>query len=116
MDKEIQLQINKITIFIVVNIILLVILYNIPIQDNQILNNLCLYKNIFGIKCWNCGMTRACLSVLHLDFSSAFEYNQNVIFVLPLTIIIYLYFWYKFIVKKKNNEKRKRGFRWIMKK
>ena len=35
----------------------------------------CPAKKIFGIECPGCGLTRACLSALRLDFKSAFEYH-----------------------------------------
>lgn len=102
MQTEMQSQINKrILIFIIINIILIIALYSIPVENNKILENLCLYKAIFGIECWNCGMTRAFLSVLHLDFQTAMEYNRNVIFVFPITVITYLFSWYKYIIKGK---------------
>ena len=105
MQAETQLPINKIILFIGFNIILLVILYNIPIEINNF--NLCIYKAITGKDCFNCGMTRAFLSVLHLNFIGAFEYNSNVIFVFPITIIVYLYSWYRFIIRKEIDYERK---------
>ena len=74
-------QTNRIIIFCIVNIILLSILYLIPINNNTLLENLCIYKNIFGVECWNCGMTRAFLSILHGDFQMAIQYNKNSIIV-----------------------------------
>lgn len=35
----------------------------------------CPANKIFGIDCPGCGLTRACLSALKLDFRSAFEYH-----------------------------------------
>ena len=35
----------------------------------------CPAKKLFGIDCPGCGLTRACLSALRLDFASAFEYH-----------------------------------------
>ena len=78
---------------------LLIILYNIPINLKG-LENLCLFKHITGKNCWNCGMTRSFLSILHLDFYSAYMFNHNFIIVFPLTIGIYLYSWFKYIFKK----------------
>ena len=96
---EIQLKHNKIIICIIFNIILFIILFNIPVNLG-ILNNICLFKLITGKECWNCGMTRAFLSIMHLDFANALNYNKKVIIVFPLTIILYIYSWYKYIVKK----------------
>ena len=92
-------QTNKIFLFIIVNVILLLVLYIIPIDNNI---NICIYKIITGKECWNCGMTRAFLSILHLNFNDAIYYNKKVIFIFPLTIFVYIYSWYKYITKKQN--------------
>lgn len=42
----IKSQIAKIEIFLLVNVALLIILYSIPIKDNNFLENLCIYKLI----------------------------------------------------------------------
>lgn len=100
MQKVIKLQTTKkITFFIVMNVILLCILYLIPIEKTNI--QLCIFKNITGKDCFNCGMTRAFLSILHLNFKEAIEFNKNVVVVFPFTVSLYLYSWYKYI----NNEK-----------
>lgn len=94
-----QSQTNKLILFIIVNVILIFFLYNIPILNNPILERLCLYKNLFGKECINCGMTRAFLSMLHGEYKMAIMYNWKSIFVFPLTIFIYLHYWYKTIIK-----------------
>lgn len=91
---------TKIFIFLGFNLILIILLYNISI-DSEILQNICLIKFLIGKKCWNCGMTRAFLSILHFDIYSAYQYNHNVLVVFPLTIVMYLYSWYKYIFKEK---------------
>ena len=48
------------------------------------------FKLITGKECWNCGITRAFLSIIHLNFGEAFKYNNKVIIVFPLTIILYI--------------------------
>lgn len=49
----------------------------------------CPIKFVTGISCLGCGMTRAWLSVLRLDFSSAFYFHP--LFVLPpIAVILYL--------------------------
>lgn len=95
MDMKLK---TKIKCFIVINLMLLTLLYCIPI-DLEELNTLCIFKRITGKNCWNCGMTRAFLSILHGEYELAINYNWKCIFVFPLTIIIYLYSWYKFIIK-----------------
>lgn len=49
----------------------------------------CLFHEITGLLCPGCGITRMILAILHLDFKSAFQYNQ-VIFVLSPVIIYFV--------------------------
>lgn len=92
----------RIFICLCINILLLLLLYNLPIESKH---SVCIYKNITGKECYNCGMTRAFLSVLHFEFKQAFNYNWKVIIVFPLTLVIYLNSWYKYIFKSKKNTK-----------
>lgn len=96
---ETQSQITKIVLFIIINATILSVLYAIPV-NSVILENLCIYKLIFGKECWNCGMTRAFLSILHCNIRNAINYNNKVILVFPMTIVLYLNTWYKCIVKQ----------------
>ena len=43
----------------------------------------CLYRNLFGIDCPTCGMTRAFSSVLHGHLLAAWNYNHLVSIVFP---------------------------------
>ena len=96
---EIQLNHKKIFFCLIFNVILFIVLFNIP-ANLGILNNICLFKAITGKECWNCGMTRAFLSMIHLNFGEAFKFNNKVFIVFPLTIAVYVYSWYKYIIKK----------------
>ena len=96
---ETQSKTTKIILFIIVNIIILIALYIIP-TDSSILENLCIYKLILGKECWNCGMTRAFLAMLHFDLNTALSYNNKVVIVFPMTIVVYLSTWYKYIKKE----------------
>lgn len=93
---EMKYNKTKIYIFIIVNLIILTTLYNVPIES-KMLENLCLIKILTKKECWNCGMTRAFLSVIHFRFDLAYSYNSKVIVVFPLTILIYLFSWYKYM-------------------
>lgn len=35
----------------------------------------CLFKTVFGIECWGCGITRALSALLNADFRDSFAYN-----------------------------------------
>ena len=50
---------------------------------------LCPFKNIFGLPCPGCGMTRAFLSVLHLDVKSAFHFHP-LFWLVPLIFLVVL--------------------------
>ncbi|MBR2787035.1 MAG: DUF2752 domain-containing protein [Clostridia bacterium] len=89
---------NRIFICIIINILLLLFLYNVPINNDT--PSFCIYKKITGKPCFNCGMTRAFLSILHFKFEQAYSYNWKVIFVFPYTIILYVYTWCKYILGK----------------
>lgn len=65
--------------------------------------DLCLFKNLFGLPCPSCGMTRAYISLVRLDIKTAFYYHP--LFILPLIIAIILLFKNsRFIAKIYKNE------------
>lgn len=61
---------------------------------------MCLFKMIFDLECFNCGMTRAFLSIIKLEFNEAIMYNKNVVFVFPSVVLAYAYFCYRYIKKE----------------
>ena len=89
----------KISLYIVINILLYIALFNIP-TSTTVLESICIFKNLTGHECWNCGMTRAFLSILQFNFKDAYNYNSHVVFVFPFTIILYLFSSYKYLFKK----------------
>ena len=101
-----KILLNRIFICLSINILLLLLLYNLPLETNH---SLCIYKNITGKECFNCGMTRAFLSILHLQFKQAMNYNWKVVIIFPYVVIVYVITWYKYIFKTINlNETKKR--------
>jgi hypothetical protein len=50
----------------------------------------CPFRFLFGIPCPGCGMTRAILSGLRLDFNSAFYYHP-LWFLMPIAALALLY-------------------------
>ena len=48
----------------------------------------CPIRHLLGISCPGCGMTRACVSALQLDFSAAFNYHPLWVLLLPTAIVI----------------------------
>lgn len=56
--------------------------------------SICLFKNLFGIECYGCGITKAVIATIQLDFVRAFNYNKLIVVVMPLII----YLWAKEII------------------
>ena len=52
----------------------------------------CPVKFITGISCPGCGMTRACLHALRLDFASAFAFHPLWIGLLPAIFLLALFY------------------------
>ena len=52
--------------------------------------SICLIRNVFGVKCPGCGMTRAISCVFHGNFKKAFEYNKLVVVVFPLLCYVWV--------------------------
>ncbi|MGE5487340.1 MAG: DUF2752 domain-containing protein [bacterium] len=47
---------------------------------------ICLFKNLLGIECFGCGMTRAIAAALHGNFDAALALNPLVAAALPILI------------------------------
>jgi len=47
----------------------------------------CFFKVVIGVKCPFCGMTRSFISMSHLDFKKAWEFNKLGIFIYALVIL-----------------------------
>lgn len=47
----------------------------------------CMSNKIFGINCPGCGMTRAAIAMMRLDFGEAIKYNAFSIILLPMLFI-----------------------------
>lgn len=73
---------NKKLLIILLATIIYIIFYKLGIG--------CPIKNITGISCAGCGMTRAYKALLNLDFRSAF-YFHPLFWTIPLIIIVFLF-------------------------
>jgi Protein of unknown function (DUF2752) len=65
----------------------------------------CLSVIFFDLECYGCGMTRAIQHLLHLDFSSAYEFNKLSFIVLPLAVWMIAKELYKNIFSKEAENK-----------
>lgn len=92
MRKNVKKGFKKLYYFIILTIP--ITLFFIPFDWISNQHSICLFKNIFGVDCYGCGITRAVLSGIHFNFRTAFEYNKMVIIVLPLLT----YTWIKRVI------------------
>ena len=72
-------------------------LYFVPVDLLSEQHSICIFKNIFGIECYGCGITRAVLSVIQFDFVKAYNYNKLIIIVFPLLCYLWGKFWWRSI-------------------
>ena len=49
---------------------------------------ICVYRNLFGVECPSCGLTRAFSSVLHGQLSAAWNYNHLVVIAFPALAVV----------------------------
>lgn len=66
----------------------------------------CPIRYLTGIPCLGCGMTRACLCLLHFDFGKAFYYHP-LCYLMPVAFIFYL-------CKEKIDKEILTRLQWIM--
>ena len=64
-------------------------LFALPVSKLDSLPSICLFKNILGVQCPGCGITRAFLSVLHFRFAEALHYNRLITAVFPLAVFLF---------------------------
>lgn len=56
------------------------------------ITSVCLFKNLFGIRCPGCGLTRSFKAILNFDLMQAFHYNflGPILFILCIIFTIFL--------------------------
>jgi len=66
------------------------------VTPTQLIENgptICVFRNLFGIECWGCGLTRAFSCLLHNNLRGALEYNKAVVVVFPVFCSIVIRDW-----------------------
>ena len=92
------LQICKLCVLFVLPFLLSMVSLDVLERKHSI----CLLKNLFGIECYGCGITKAVIAAIQLDFIRAFNYNKLIVVVMPLIA----YLWSKEIVKCVKKQKK----------
>ncbi|MBI5215724.1 MAG: DUF2752 domain-containing protein [Ignavibacteriae bacterium] len=67
----------------------------IPTEVLQTLPTVCVFKNLFGVECFGCGVTRAISSVLHGEFQQAWLFNKFIVTIFPLLVFYLTYSYFK---------------------
>lgn len=70
--------------------ILLILIFCVNFNKELAVENLCLFRATTGFPCPSCGMTRAYIHALNLDFKNAFKYHP--LFPLPLFLFAIIAF------------------------
>jgi len=60
------------------------VLLLLPVTTFDNGRDVCLFTILSGYHCWGCGMTRACMHLIHLDLAGALSYNKLAFIVLPI--------------------------------
>jgi hypothetical protein len=55
----------------------------------------CLSRVLFNFECYACGLTRACMHLIHLEFEEAFAYHMLSFIVLPLLAVVWVQWFLK---------------------
>lgn len=57
----------------------------------------CPFRLITGFQCPGCGISRMLISLVHLDFVSAYHYNPFILLTSPIILFIIVYSDYRYI-------------------
>lgn len=91
MKKRYYFTIAKLSFIVLTPLVLLLLPANFFDSGKSI----CLSTLLFDFECLACGMTRACMHLIHFDFEEAFAYNMASFIVLPLFGIVWIQWFLK---------------------
>ncbi len=57
--------------------------------------SLCISKLLFSMECYACGLTRACMHLIHFEFEEAFAYNMGSFISFPVLATYWGVLFYK---------------------
>jgi len=60
---------------------------------------ICPSKRFLDIECLGCGLTRACMHLIHFDFSEAWNFNKISYIIIPIGILFWFHLLGKLIKK-----------------
>lgn len=68
----------------------------------------CLFKALFDIECWGCGMTRAIVEIWHLHIAASYTYNKLAIPTMCVIVLVFVTELYR-VVSSILNKGKSRG-------
>lgn len=83
--------IARLVLIVAVPVILLIL----PATFFDTGRSLCLSKVLFDFECYGCGMSRACMHLIHFNFEEAYAYNMLSFIVFPLLAIVWVQWFFK---------------------
>ncbi len=83
--RKLAFSVLKLAVVFITPLVLIIL--PVTFFDNG--QSICLSKLLLGMDCYACGLTRAGMRVIHLDFTGAYEYNPLIFIVGPL-VVVYL--------------------------
>ena len=87
-------------IFNLIIVLVPLILIFLPVDYFDRGQSICLSKLLAGVECYACGMTRAIMHLVHLDFLGAWQFNKLSFIVLPMLFPLWLKSLYIILGKK----------------
>ena len=81
---------SKISIGILLSIPIISIILSVLHSFEIIEPRLCLTYNLTGYECPGCGLTRASLCMIRLNFAEAMNYNRLVVIAFPTVVLAWL--------------------------
>jgi hypothetical protein len=66
--------------------------------------SVCISKVFFDVECYACGMTRACMHLIHFEFEEAYAYHMMSFIVMPLLAVV----WAQWFMKERKTYLRLR--------
>jgi len=88
-------------LIVIVLILIPIILFILPKEQFDHGQTICLYTLITGENCIGCGMTRACMRLIHFDILGALNFNKLSVVVFPILVFLYLKNLYSILFKNK---------------
>jgi hypothetical protein len=94
----------RIAVYVIVPAILILL----PVDFFDRGRAICLSVVLAGMECYACGMTRACMNIIHFDFVEAYYYNPLAFVAFPLLALLWLR-WFLRDVKQVRRMHRKKA-------